>query len=251
MIDYNSQFARTELMLGSDALKKIHNSFVVIVGLGAVGGYALEGLARAGVGKIKLIDFDQVGVSNINRQLLATHSTVGKSKVALAKNRVQDIYPDCEVEACEQFFHSDTADDILANSPDLVIDAIDSLNPKVELLAACNRLNLPVISSMGAALRSDFSKIKFGKLKKTINCPLARLVRKYLKKRNVSLNIPCVFSTEQVREKTADSILPREQSEDNAYDRGRKRQTLGSLPTITGIFGLLIANEAIKKLASN
>ena len=250
MIDYNSQFTRTELMIGSDALKKLHNSYVVIVGLGAVGGYALEGLARAGVGKIKLVDFDQVGISNINRQLLATHSTIGKSKVTLAKNRVEDIFPGCNVEACEQFFHADTADELLANQPDLVIDAIDSLNPKVELLAACDRLNIPVISSMGAALRSDFSKIQFGKLKKTVNCPLARLVRKYLKKRKVSLNIPCVFSTEMVHEKTDQSILPKDQSEDNAYDRGRKRQTLGSLPTITGIFGLLIANEAIKKLAN-
>lgn len=245
------QFARTELMLGKAGLQKLQNSFVVVVGIGAVGGYAVEGLARAGVGKIRVVDFDEVAISNINRQLLATHSTIGKSKAELARDRVLDINPNCNVEAVKKFMHVETADEILAGEPDFVVDAIDSLNPKVELLVACDRLQLPVISSMGAALRNDFTKIKIGKLAKTYNCPLARRVRKYLKKRNVSMKIPCIYSTEPVAEKVNESILPDEKSEDNAYDRGRKRRTLGSMPTITGIFGLAIANYIINTLTED
>ncbi|MDD3865967.1 MAG: ThiF family adenylyltransferase, partial [Candidatus Izemoplasmatales bacterium] len=141
------------MLLGEPAMQCLGDSHVVVVGLGAVGGYALEGLARAGVGNLRLVDFDVVSPTNINRQLLALDSTIGQPKVELAAARVKDINPDCNVEPMRTFLHTDTLDEILAGRIDMVIDAIDALLPKVELIAACVERKIPIISSMGAALR--------------------------------------------------------------------------------------------------
>jgi len=219
------------------------------VGLGAVGGYTMEALARAGIGNLKVVDFDTIQPSNINRQILALTTNIGQTKVAEAKKRVLAINPDCNVEALELFAAEETMEEILQPPPDLLIDAIDSLNPKIQLLVAAYTAGVPTISSMGAALRTDPAKIRIGDVFDSSNCPLAKHVRKRLRRRNIDKGILCVYSTEKVEF----DYQPAE-GEDNANphtDRGRKRNILGSLPTLTGIFGLYIANQAILQLSGD
>lgn len=242
------QFARIERLIGADGLERLQQAHVVVVGLGAVGSYAVEGLARAGVGRLRLVDFDEVHPSNLNRQLFALHSTIGKSKADIAFSRVKDINPNCEVEAYRTFVHVDTLDEVLDGTPDLVIDAIDSALPKVELLSATMGRGIPVISCMGAALRTDPSCVQVAPLGKTIHCPLAKRVRKMLRKRKVSEDFPCVFSREQLTCLPENARSFEEEGQQEESWRGRPRQTLGSLPTVTGIFGLTAANAALQIL---
>ncbi len=224
----------------------LHSSSILVAGLGAVGSYAVEGVARLGVGSITIADFDTISRSNINRQLYALESTIGISKVAAAAERINDINPECNVLGMNLFLHKDTLKKITANSPDLIIDAIDSLNPKIELLTYAWNNNIPVISSMGAALRTDPSKIKIGDIFDTQRCPLSKQVRKRLRNRGVGRGINCVYSTERVYFSYID---PDEETEDeDIVERGLKRRVLGSLPTLPGIFGLILANMAYKKL---
>jgi len=247
------RFVRTKKLLGEDNFAKLQNSYVVIVGLGAVGSYATEALARAGVGRLRLIDFDRVSSSNINRQLFALTSTVGMPKAEVAINRVRDINPDCKVESFEEFIHKDTMGLILDEEPDLVIDAIDSLNPKTELIAALVAANVDFISSMGAALRTDPTRIKYGKINQVSHCGLSKMLRKRLKRRDVDLSkVRCVYSDEPRDDlpETAISMGDDDNELNIGGRKGRERNVMGSLPTITGIFGLTIANEAIKKLTS-
>ncbi|MCL2701442.1 MAG: tRNA threonylcarbamoyladenosine dehydratase [Phycisphaerae bacterium] len=242
-----SQFSRLERMIGTAGLARLRRARVVVAGLGAVGGYAVEALARFGVGRLRVVDFDRVRPSNLNRQLLALHSTVGQSKAQLAAARARDINPACDVEPLELFIHADTMDQVLAGDVDLVIDAIDSFSPKLELLAAVLTKNLPAISCMGAALRTDPTAVRVGPLEHTIHCPLARRMRKALRKRNLPLSLPCVHSIEPV-----DHLPPAAgvdgDDDQETYTRGRLRRSLGSLPTLTGIFGLTLANEAVRML---
>ena len=252
MYKENRRFQRTEALLGSEAMNKLQNSCVMVVGLGAVGGYALEALARSGICKLILVDFDIVEESNINRQILALSSTIGKSKTAIAKERVLQINPDCLVETKETFVNADTLDSLLQYEPDMVVDAIDALNPKCCLIEELYKREIPFISSMGAALKTNPACIKFAKLSNSKNCSLARFIRKRLKKRGVDISqIDCVFSDEQT-ELSENAIFRDEEStntEISAGQRGRIRNTLGSLPTITAIFGLTIANQVILKLS--
>jgi tRNA A37 threonylcarbamoyladenosine dehydratase len=210
-----------------------------------VGGYATEALARAGVGALRLVDFDIVRPGNLNRQLTALHSTLGRPKAQVARERVLAINPDCTVEALQLFADADTLPTILAGAPDLLIDAVDALSPKIELLAGALSAGLPVISSMGAALRTDPTQVRTGPLSGVQGCPLARLVRKGLRRRGLPVELPCVYSTEPV---AAGFTLPPEADEPHAIERGRPRRVLGSLPTLTGIFGLVAANLALRML---
>ncbi len=243
MVD--NRFARTQMLLGEDGLIKLKNSKIMIVGLGAVGGYVLEALARSGVGNFILVDFDKFEESNINRQILALSETIGLKKTEVAKQRVLSINPNATVKVIDMFVNSDTIDELLKHNPDFVVDAIDALNPKCCLIQALTEKNIPFISSMGAALKTDASKIKFGNLSNSKNCSLAKFVRKRLRKRGIDISkIKCVWSDEQIN-------LP-----DNAIELGdtqnanvRVRHTLGSLPTITAIFGLTIANNIILELS--
>ncbi|MBN2063602.1 MAG: tRNA threonylcarbamoyladenosine dehydratase [Sedimentisphaerales bacterium] len=244
----NERLKRIELLLGAEKVARLSNSYVTIVGVGAVGGFALESLARSGVGRFSLVDFDVIEQSNINRQLFALGSTVGRPKVEVACERVLDINPSCRVEPRKVFAHTDSFDSIFEQRPDLVIDAIDSFNPKVELLAYLQKHNIPVISSMGAALRRDPSCIRVGNLTDATVCPLAKLIRKHLRRRGAGTDLTCVYSVEP----RAELALPGEEKKDEftelCIERGRKRRELGSLPTITGIFGLTIANKSIELL---
>ncbi len=242
-----NQFIRTELLLGTQGLQRLKDSFVVVCGLGAVGGYVVEGLARAGVGRLRLVDFDVVSESNLNRQLYALHSTVGQRKAGLARARVLDINPACTVDARETFLNADTVPALFEQRPDLLIDAIDSLGPKVALLAHAVQCGVKVFSSMGAALRRDPSCITLGDISQTINCPLARLVRKRLRRLGIASGVSCVYSTELVPD---DSSVRMSEDATPHTGCGRPRQALGSLPTLTGIFGLRLATAAIDWLAS-
>ncbi|HPP75959.1 MAG TPA: ThiF family adenylyltransferase, partial [Armatimonadota bacterium] len=155
MVQQDTRFSRIELMLGSEACEKLRKASVAVVGLGAVGSYAVEGLARAGVSRLRLVDFDSVCPSNINRQLYALESTIGRLKIDVAKERVLDINPSCQVETVHGFIDAETVWEFIGEYPDIVIDAIDGLNPKVDLLEAVRMKEVPVISCLGAAMRSD------------------------------------------------------------------------------------------------
>jgi tRNA A37 threonylcarbamoyladenosine dehydratase len=243
------RFLRTGRLLGDEALEIFSKSHVVIVGMGAVGSYALEVLARSGVGHIRVVDFDTVGITNINRQLLATEATLGKKKVLVAKQRVLDINPQAQVEALDIFAHEDTLEKIISPPVDLVIDAIDSVTPKLALLEGLYRNSIPTLSSMGAALRTDPSKITVGDLMDTQNCPLAKQIRTKLRRRGVNRGILTVYSTELVNYSyvNPEDEIHKEYNE-QILDRGRVRKVLGSLSSITGMFGLRLGHEALYEL---
>lgn len=241
----DKRFTRTQMLLGAEGIKKLNKSKVMIIGLGAVGGYVLEALARSGIENFVLIDFDKFEESNINRQILALTETIGIEKIEVAKQRVLSINPKANVETINIFVNNDTIDNILQYNPDFVVDAIDALNPKCCLIQTLIERKIPFISSMGAALKTDPSKIKLGNLSNSKNCSLAKFVRKRLRKRQIDISkIRCVWSEEQTN-------LPEQAIEFNNNDNstGRIRHTLGSLPTITAIFGLTIANDIILRLS--
>lgn len=234
------RFKRTEKLLGLKAMENIKSATVMIVGLGAVGGYALEAIARAGVGHLILVDFDSFDETNINRQILALTSTIGLKKTEVAYNRVKEINPDCVVEIKDMFVDAANIDNLLALKPDFVVDAIDSIRPKCDLINSLTKANIEFVSSMGAALKTDSSCIKMANLNQTYNCPMARSVRQQLKNLNADLSkVYCVFSAEKC------------ELNENAIEKNTdgKKDILGSLPTITAIFGLMMANYVIKKLA--
>jgi len=244
----DDRFRRITLMLGEDACERLRRASVTIVGLGAVGSYALEALARSGVGNLRLVDFDKITPSNINRQLLALSSTIGRQKCEVAAERVLDINPDCRVEAIAGFLDGENVMELIGERPDLVIDAIDALNPKVQLLASLRRREIPVITCLGAALRFDPSRVRTGMLESAHGCPLGRSVKNRLRRQGVPVDIPCVYSIEPVPNPLPIAPPAAITDENLGLARGRARNTLGSLPTITGIFGLTAANMAIRML---
>ncbi|MDO4551879.1 MAG: tRNA threonylcarbamoyladenosine dehydratase [Planctomycetia bacterium] len=247
----SDRFSRIRQFIGEDALQKLHHSRVLIVGLGAVGGYALEGLARAGIGHFRLVDFDVVQLSNINRQLFALESTLGQKKCEVAKTRVLDINPACKVQTLPIFVHEDTFHELFSDfTPDYVVDAIDALSPKVALMAYLQEHGIPSISSMGAALRTDPTQIRIGKLRNVKGCPLARMIKKRMRNQKIPMNSLCVYSTEDISSVRLSRLAPPEPSAPGEVLRGRPRNVLGSLPTLTGMFGLVIANHVIQQLIS-
>ncbi len=243
-----NQFTRTQQLIGSEALKKIKDAKVAVFGLGAVGSFAIEALARTGVGSFNLIDFDKIDPSNINRQIYALHSTLGIKKATLAKNRIKDINPDCIVQIHDSFVNAKSLETLLSQDIDVVIDAIDGLNSKVNLICKAKEKNLIVVSSMGAAGKTDASMIKKGDIFKTSICPLARFVRRRLRRRGISKDIKCVYSEEEVKNNIRIASSELEQESSLEEDHGRKRPPLGSVPYITGIFGLMVANIVIDEI---
>lgn len=244
------RFVRIQRLLGDEKCALLQQSFVTVVGIGAVGGYAVEALARAGVGRLRLVDFDILQPSNINRQILALESSLGRTKAEAAGARVRDINPQCRVEVMQEFAGEESVESILTPAPDLLIDAIDSLNPKVQLLTAAYHRDIPILSSMGASLRTDPTQIRVTDLMSTSHCPLARRLRQRLKRHGVTGGIRCVFSTEKVD--FAYDEPEQQPAEEHPFDdRGRTRRVLGSLPTLPGIFGLTLANEALLRLSGH
>ena len=208
-------------------MEKLRNATVMVVGCGAVGSFAIEGLARSGVGHIVVVDFDVVEESNINRQIFALSSTIGKPKVDVAASRIRDINPDADVIAINAFFDADWAADI---KPDFVIDAIDTVDSKIALYKWCESHHIPFAASMGAALKTDPTQIHVGRILKTSICPLAARVRKIVREQGLP-NFPVVYSTEEPKK--------------SAASKGR---VFGSIVTVTGSFGLRLADIAIKSI---
>jgi tRNA A37 threonylcarbamoyladenosine dehydratase len=227
------------LMVGESALKKLEKSHVCIVGCGAVGGYVLESLARAGIKHLTLIDFDTISITNINRQLLALNSTIGQKKVDVARQRIADISNDIQVDTLDILINQETVSKIIEIKPDFVVDAIDSLNPKVCLIETLVKNNIPFVSCMGAALKTKANLIQVEKMKNTRNDPLAGFIRKYLRRRGVPLDFKVVYSPELTKDKSK-LAMP-----ESVPEKGRVRHQMGSLPTITGIFGLTCAQVAL------
>ncbi len=245
---HDERFSRIRRLVGDDGMERLRAAFVVVVGLGATGGYAIEALARAGIGRLRVIDFDRVRPTNINRQIHALESTVGLPKTEVVRQRIGEINPAARVEALDLFVHADTVDVALEGGPDLVIDAIDSFAPKVELLAACVGRGQRVLGLMGAALRTDPACIRTGVLAEVHHCPLAARVRRALRKRGIALDIPVVYSVEPTRHLPPGAVGEADEEGDEQSPRGRPRRVLGSLPTLTGIIGLWAANEAIRMI---
>jgi len=237
--DCPERFSRTVDLYGEAGFAAIRAASVVVCGLGGVGSHAALALARSGVGRLVLIDFDPVTASSLNRSPCATSADVGRPKVAVVGGFLRSTCPDTAVDGVEAFFHADTADALLAPPPSCVVDAIDALNPKVELLAACIARGIPVVGSMGAAGRTDVSFVRAGDLWESRRCPLAGRVRKYLRRRGVTAPIPCVWSEEE----PAEALAP--DTDDPRYDRGRIRNRLPSGIALPGIFGYAVASLAL------
>lgn len=250
-------YDRTLRLIGREAMNILESSSVMIAGLGAVGGSALEAVVRSGVGRVILVDFDKFDLTNINRQILALGDSIGKSKVEVAAKRVKLINPKCQVVIEQCFINPENVESLLKYQPDIIIDAIDAVNSKTAVIEAAYRRGIRCFSSMGAALRTDPCAVRFGPLSEITNDRLARIIRKRLRKRGVSVEFPCVYSIEsQEKVKTAlhlnslEHDLKTFQGPDTAFSSGRARMILGSLPTIPAIFGNTLANMVIMDLIS-
>ena len=232
------QFSRTGLLLGEDAVAKLNRARVAVFGIGGVGGYTVEALARCGVGQLDLIDSDTVSVSNINRQILATHSTVGKLKVDAAKDRVLDINPDCVVRTYPIFYLPDTAAQFDFTQYDYVVDCIDTVTGKLQLVERAVAAGTPIICSMGTGNKLDPAAFMVADIAKTSMCPLARIMRKELKKRGID-HIKVVYSQEEAMTPAVD---------EEELKRTGKRQIPGSVAFVPGAAGLFLAGEVVKDL---
>jgi tRNA threonylcarbamoyladenosine dehydratase len=242
------RFARTERLVGAEGMGRLSAAHVTVVGLGAVGSYAVEALARAGVGHLRLVDFDVIRESNINRQLYALESTLGLPKVEVAAKRVHEINPACQVECLACFVHRESLDQVLAGATNMVLDAIDSLGPKVELIGAALARHLPLVSSMGAARRTDPLAVRLGLLSTIQSCRLASKVRKRLHHRGWSTDVLCVYSVEPILSASQSLVGSSLEGVPDFLQRGRDRRPMGSLPTITGIFGLVAAQAILSRI---
>ena len=227
------RFSRTQLLIGADGLQKLHNAKVAVFGVGGVGGYVVEALARSGVGGLTLIDPDRVSESNINRQIIALSSTVGQYKTHAAKARVMDIYPDCKVETLEIFYSPDVTD-FDFSSFDYVVDAVDTVSAKLAIIERAKSANIPVISSMGAGNKLDPTLFEVSDIAKTSVCPLARVMRRELKKRGID-HVKVVYSKEEP--------LPT-----RAVDEESGKAIPASIAFVPSVVGLIIAAEVIKDL---
>ena len=234
------QFLRTAMLLGAEALEKLQKARVAVFGLGGVGGYTVEALARAGIGALDLIDNDTVSLSNVNRQLLATHSTVGMDKTEAAKKRVLDINPDCIVRTHKVFYTPETADQFDFTEYDYIVDAIDTVTGKLALVERANSVGTPIICCMGTGNKLDASAFQVADISKTSMCPLARIMRKELGKRGIR-HLKVVYSQEEALTPTG--------WEEEAAAIG-KRQIPGSVSFVPGAAGLILAGEVIKDIAA-
>ena len=234
----NEQFSRTEILLGKEAVSKLQKARVAVFGVGGVGGYTVEALARCGVGSLDLIDSDTVSISNINRQILATHSTVGMLKVEAAKARVLDINPECNVRVYPIFYLPETAEQFDFTQYDYIVDCIDTVTGKLQLVERAVAAGTPIICSMGTGNKLDPAAFQVSDISKTSMCPLARIMRKELKKRGIR-HLKVVYSQEE-------ALTPDVDPEELA--RTGKRQIPGSVAFVPGAAGLILAGEVVKDL---
>ena len=233
---------RSELLIKNEGIEKLKNANVLVVGLGGVGSFAAEFLARAGVGNLTIVDGDTVDITNVNRQLPALHSTVGKNKVEVVAERILDINPEVQLIPINEFLSPERMDEMLENNKfDYVLDCIDSVSPKLALIKACRRRKIKIVSSMGAGGKMDPSKVMVRDLSKTNNCYLAKQIRKRLKKEGITKGFRCVFSTEIQKE---DSLKLTDGS-------NFKKSFYGTISYMPALFGLNAAAEVINYLVKS
>lgn len=246
-----NQFSRTELLLGKAAMEKLSKARVAVFGIGGVGGYVCEALVRSGVGAFDLVDNDKVSPSNLNRQIIATGRTIGRYKTDVMKERILDINPDADVKIHKCFFMPENADEFPFEEYDYVVDAVDTVTAKIELVMKCKEKNIPIISSMGAGNKLDGSCFKVADIYKTKVCPLAKVMRRELKKRGVK-NLKVVYSEEI-------PVSPRDMEEgfkericnSSEEQKNTRRSIPGSVAFVPSVAGLIIAGEVVKDLSGN
>lgn len=236
----SDQFSRTELLLGAEALEKLRSARVAVFGVGGVGGYVCEALVRSGVGRFDLTDNDVVCLSNLNRQIIATHSALGRYKVDVMKERMLDINPSAEITVRRSFFLPENADEFPFEEYDYVVDAVDTVAAKIELVIRAQSRGVPVISSMGAGNKLDGSRFRVSDVYKTDTCPLAKVMRRELRKRGVKA-LKVVYSDEE-------PVVPEGGAPDEPAPRGR-HSVPGSVAFVPSVAGLIIAGEVVKDLA--
>lgn len=246
-----NKFSRTELLLGKEKMEKLQNSKVAIFGIGGVGSYAVEGLARAGIGNFVLIDDDKICLTNINRQIHATTKTVGIKKVEAMKNRILEINPKAEIITLSTFLSPDNSDELVSLDYDYIVDAIDTITSKIDLVIKAKEKNIPIISSMGAGNKLDPTRFEVADISKTSMCPVAKVMRKELRKRNI-YSLKTVYSKEE-------PIAPINECEASCKNncicpKGTvrkctvRRQIPGSISFVPSVVGLIIASEVVKDL---
>ena len=248
-----NQFSRTELLIKEEGIKKLQNSKVAIFGIGGVGSFVVEGLVRAGVGNFVIIDDDKICLTNLNRQIIATRKTIGKYKVDVMKERILEINPDAKVETYKEFFMPNSETNIITEDLDYVVDCVDTVTAKLEIVEQCKKLNIPVISSMGTGNKLDPSQFKITDIYKTNICPLAKVMRKELRKRNID-SLKVIYSEEE-------PIKIEEYSNSSCKTNcicppGTKRkctvrnQVPGSISFVPSVAGLMIAGEIVRDIIS-
>ncbi len=234
----DEQFLRIELLYGHEAIEKLKNSRVLVFGVGGVGGFCVEALIRSGIGHIDIVDNDQVAVSNLNRQIIATRDSIGRDKVDVMEERILSINPDCEVTKYKCFYLPETRDEFDFSKYDYVIDAIDTVTGKIDIIVCCDELEIPVISAMGAGNKIHPSMFEVADIYETSVCPLAKVMRRELKKRGVK-KCKVVYSKEE-------AIKPVEVC--SGEDGPRKKATPGSTAFSPSVAGLIMASEVINDL---
>lgn len=236
-MEMEDKFSRTEMLIGNDGLKKLSESKVAVFGLGGVGSYVCEGLVRGGIGNFVLIDFDKVDESNINRQLIATSKTVGRQKVDLMKERILEINPDANVEVYREFYMADSQSDIITEDLSYAVDCVDTIMAKIAVICKCDELDVPVISSMGTGNKLDATMFEVADIYETSVCPLARIMKKDLRKRNIE-KLKVVYSKEHPIN-----------TNDCEINKDKKFKVKGSISFVPSVAGLIIAGEVIKDIA--
>lgn len=234
------EFSRTEMLIGAEAMERLHSSAVIVFGAGGVGSYVIEALARGGIGKIAIVDNDRIAVSNINRQLIALHSTVDRLKAEVAAERVRDINPDCNVTAYPIFYSVDDTGGICLADYDFIVDAIDTVSSKLYLIEQADKLSIPIISSMGTGNKLDPTRFRIADINKTSVCPLARVMRYELRQRGIK-KLRVLFSDEP-------PVTPQVKNTEEEYCA--RRQIPGSISFVPSAAGLIIAGEVIRELSS-
>lgn len=232
----DEEFSRTEMLIGNEGMEKLNDAKVAIFGLGGVGSFVCEGLARSGIGNFILVDYDRVDKSNINRQLIATVDTIGKYKVDLMKERILAINPNANVEIFKEFYLADSELDIITQDLSYAVDCVDTIMAKIAIVCKCDELDIPVISSMGTGNKLDPTMFEVADIFETTVCPLARIMKKDLRKRNID-KLKVVYSPEQPIN-----------TNDHEINRDKKFKVKGSVSFVPSVAGLIIAGEVIKDI---
>lgn len=244
------QFSRTELAIGKEGIQKLKNSAVAVLGVGGVGSYAVEALARSGIGKIVMIDKDAVDITNINRQLHALLTTVGRDKVELMKERIALINPECEVVALKMFYTEETYEQLFEHKLDYVVDAMDTITYKVHLALECIKRNIPIIASMGAANKMDPTRFKVADISKTSYDPIAKVMRRKLKEAGVTKGLKVVYSTEEPVKQRNDVLQQIVTNPNSPISKVRKPPASNAFvpPTVGMMMAGIVVNDLIKEI---